>query len=273
MYMWNDKEFVREQGFRKPESLINIGSELEKDKQFIIDLIIGNHNIYKHLNESLRRDREIVLEVAKKNSWILLYVEQDLLEDEEIMYTVLVENPNIVQSLDFKLKKDKFFLKKVLIETPSIMRYLNKEENEDKDLVWAVMNSKKNGFAYVRGKYKADLEVIEFAQKNKEKVLNLISHNFFEKGNYVDILKVLKNAYEQKDYLNISTLNSILTNSEIKKIYCDFYGDNIPQSHCSFDDEKNIEAQRDIIAIISKKNIECEIRESTTIKKNKLSKF
>lgn len=131
--------------FKKIPILFFANEELRKDKMFVINRIKENHENY--LFCLLKNDRNFVVEAINANINVYKYINQEFKDDKEIVLSTLnnlkkhnCESDYIFKFLSHIFKKNKKFVLEIINNFPNVYKFISKKLKKDKEILKKVVS-------------------------------------------------------------------------------------------------------------------------------------
>ena len=79
-----------------------IDDKLKNDREFVLEVIKGNADMFRYISDDLKNDREFVLEAVKINPLVFKYLSNDLKNDREIIlkFKETINLKDLIDKLD-----------------------------------------------------------------------------------------------------------------------------------------------------------------------------
>lgn len=131
--------------FKKIPILFFTDEELRKDKMFVINRIKENHENF--LFCLLKNDRNFVIEAINANINVYKYINQEFKDDKEIVLSTLnnVKKYNhefdyIFKFLSYIFRNNKKFVLEIINNFPNIYKFISKKLKKDKEIIKKVVS-------------------------------------------------------------------------------------------------------------------------------------
>lgn len=136
-------------------------TSLKNNRQFVLEAVRTNGDVYKHLSDAFKTEREIALESIKSRGLVMEDLPEEFKKDPEIALEAIKQNGKAFQYIHPDLKKCQNMILAALSKYPSAFEFLeNKNLNGNKDFMLLVLGLNGSLLKYASDNLKKDKEVV-----------------------------------------------------------------------------------------------------------------
>ena len=139
----DDKDVILNNAKKNKNILLYATKELKKDKDFILQLIKINPDIFENIDSKLKRNISFITNSVMINAKILKYVPKDILLDRKLLLKLIKINEDVMCYIDYSLYKDISFIKEVIKIDDSLSRFADNKLLEDEEIALAYIKYSK----------------------------------------------------------------------------------------------------------------------------------
>ena len=157
----NDKDIVLEAVTQNALSLKHASIDLKNDKEFILECVKYSPNCLIYTNNNLKNDKEIVLECIKHNNkFCLENISDNLRNDKEFILECIKYNKECLEFANDNLRNDKEFILECVKQNGKTLEYASTLLQNNKEVVLVAISQHKDAFQYASSDLRYDKEVV-----------------------------------------------------------------------------------------------------------------
>lgn len=141
-------------------------SDMQDDKDFVLNMLEKNDNIYELLTYDLKDDFDITMKAIKFNAGNLVYASDDMKNNKKIILTAFKEFDHALYHASDNLKDDFEFVSYVIHHyKPDNIMYASDRLKNDFDMAWDIISIDCSCLLHMSDEIKDNLEIMYEAIK------------------------------------------------------------------------------------------------------------
>ena len=145
-----DREFIADiVDWQAHLALHYADKSLQEDKEFVLELVELDYDVFMSAPDTLKKDKEYVLEVLEVDGETLLFVDDDLKKDQDVVIKAVQNNGYALDFADDSMKKDKTVVFEAIKQKGEAFCYADISLKSDMDFALKVVQEDINALSEV----------------------------------------------------------------------------------------------------------------------------
>ena len=204
-----DKNYFLDKIKKNVNMYDKISDNFKYDKDIILEVINNFHKkystIYQNLPEDLKSDKDIILLLIKNNYNFLEYAPLNIKNDYDIMLEAVKTNGSFIYFASPKLQKNYHIVLEAVKRKSSILEYVHPEFKNNYNIVLEAVKKDGSYIEYASSELKNNPDIVLEAVKNRRCGNSTFFKKYISKelkNNYDFILKLVTNDYNMYKYIS-----------------------------------------------------------------------